>query len=354
MQIHTSINQIFSRETGSTDTHYNSCQGLTSYSDFEPTQVTFKTEISGSSPVWVGSRYNLIVILDSRGRVTINNTLLQNQGSVLINSPDHAFKFLMSDDHLYLIYKKAPCHLCTFLRYNWSDLQVSKINPIEIMQKVQVPLSSIIELNDRDLIVTLVRNGSLEIWSLESDSLVEQFSYSSDLNFRYQSNTLVFYQKSQSSTLFGVLIKGHLKTFSFNLSNEVYFCELVKEKLVIGMKGCHLQIVNIETLEIQVLSKGVPKQVFYLPINDLVFAVFPNEEVCVIDNEVESFKLKGQNFTCCETEGQVLVSSQDGFSYLNWVRIGINKVGKRPAVLGINPDTRQIICAEKGQVHIFE
>lgn len=354
MQIQTSINQIIYRETGSSDTYYNSCHGLPMHSDFEPTQVTFKTHISGQSPVWVGSRYNLVIILDSRGRVTMNNTLLKNKGSTLINSPDHAFKFLMSDDCLYIIYKQSPSNLCTFLKYHWSDLQISKLSPAKILQKVQVSVSSIIELNDRDLIVTLVQNQTLEIWSLESESLLEQFSYSPELNFRYQSQALIFYQTSQSSTSFGVLIKGQLKTFSFNLSNEVYFCELVQEKLVIGMKGCHLQIVDIKTLEIQVLSKGVPKQVFYLPINESVFAVFPNDEVCVIDNEAKFFKLKGQNFTCCETEGQILVSSQDGFSYLNWVKVGINKVGKRLAAIGINPDTRQIVCAEKGQVHIFE
>lgn len=349
-----SINHLIYREMGNPERYFDHYFTSPMKSYYEPSQVTFKTEIPGSSSIWLGSRYNFIISLDSRGRVTLYNNLLNNQGTVIINSPSHAFKCLMNDEYLFIIYKQSPSQTCLFAKYSWSELQISKINPIKIMHQVQVPITSIIELNHKDLTLSLIQNESLQIWSLESNSLVQQFSYSPDLTFHYHSGILIFFQTTQSSTLFGILNKGNLKTFSFNLTNQVYFCELVNEKLVIGMQGCHLQIVDIETLDIKVIEKGVPKQVFYLPINDLVFVVFPNQEVCVVDSECKFFKLQGQNFTCCETEGQILVTSQDDFSYLNWASIGIKKVGKRLVAMGINPDTRQIICAEKGQVHIFE
>jgi hypothetical protein len=319
-----------------------------------PAQETFPTYFKGSSAVWVGSRYNLTFMLDSRGRVTMYNSFLNNSGFVLINSPDHALKSMISNDFLYVLVRSKSSQTTSFIRFKLSDLQVSLFCPERLLEQLQVTYEKILEVNERDLLVILINGAFLQVWSLAEVALVQQFSYSPELKFRYCDGILVFFQQNLKKTFFGVLRDGELKSFSFNSDQEIYFCEIAQGKVVVGMKGCHLQVVDLSNFEIEVFQKGIPKQVFYLPLHDEVLAFFSNEEVFIIGQETTSLQLKGRDFACSETESDLLLTSSDGYSYLNFDPITILPSGKHIISTGINPDTRQIICAEKGQMHICD
>lgn len=282
------------------------------------------------------------------------NTLSNNSATTIINSPVHGLKCVLSSENLVIISKTQGSPFLTFSSYQITDLQSGVILGTKILNQLNLTLSDIHEINERDLQISLIISSTIQVWSLQSSSLHCSFPYNPDLSFQYSNSSLVFWQKEVNQTSIGIVQNNKMRTVTLNCTNEIYLCEIIKDSLVIGMKSCHLQVINLTDFSVEIIKKGVPLQVFRLNRQDAVLAVFDNGVVVVIENEIKEFCVEGKNFVCGESEDLIVLASNDGKIYVNWKKIDLKLGGKRVCQVGVNPDTRQIICTEKGMISVFE
>lgn len=120
------------------------------------------------------------------------------------------------------------------------------------------------------------------------------------------------------------------------------------------MKSCHVQIVDLNDFSVEVIKKGVPLQVFKLSSQNAVLFVFNDGTAHFIGNRRNEFRIEGKNFVCGESEEMVVLASDCGKVYVNCEKIELMLFGKKMCQLGVNPDTRQIVCTEKGKISVFE
>ena len=346
--------EIYRREFGSpfTNTSFPDSQKYSLTVKF--IQKSFPASYKGSSTVWVGSRENLIFTLESKGRVVMYNTLSNNPAATIINSPVHGLKCVLSSENLVVISKTQDSPFLTFSSYQITDLQSGMVLGRKILGQLNLTLSDIHEINERDLLISLVNSSTFQVWSLQSSSLHCSFPYNPDLTFQYTNSRLVFWQKELNQTSIGIVQNNKMRTLALNSTNDIYLCEIINDSLVIGMKSCHLQIIDLNDFSVEIIKKGVPSQVFRLNRQDAVLAVYNNGTVIKIQNDIKEFCVEGKNFVCGESEDLIVLASNDGKIYVNWKKIDLKLDGKGPCQVGVNPDTHQIIFTEKGKISVFE
>lgn len=282
------------------------------------------------------------------------NTLSNNEATTLINSPSHAFKCILSKDTLITISKTQDSPYLSISSYPITSLQSGILSNTQILPHLNLTLSDIHEINDQNLLISITNSSTFQVWSLQSSSLQISFPFNPQLSFQYTDSSLVFWQRESNQTSIGILQNNKLKTLALNSTNDIYLCEIINNTLVICMKSCHIQIIDLTDYSVEIIKKGVPLQVFRLNSQNAVLAVFNDGTANFIGKQNVEFRIEGKNFVCGENEDMVVLASDCGRVYVNCEKIDLMLFGKKMCQLGANPDTRQIIFTEKGKISVFE
>ena len=178
-----------------------------------------------------------------------------------------------------------------------------------------------------------------------------------NLCFQYSFNTLIFWQTNQSNTSIGLLSidSRQLRTITISGIAEIYLCEIVQDKLVVGMNACHLQVIDLITCQCEVIKKGTPKQYFQMENKEASMAIFQDGSAVIIDKEIREINVNAGDYiytdldgvpVLCDSHGKVFICDKE-VSFLNFSCKSIQQIG-------VNLDTQQIFIAEKGMIKIIE
>ncbi|OMJ78160.1 hypothetical protein SteCoe_22094 [Stentor coeruleus] len=326
-------------------------------SDMLIKKATIPTFHQSASLIWISGRLNLIVTLDSRGRVVCYDAFRDYKSLCLTSPSEHVCKCLFTESDLVLIQKSSDNNSIFFIRLSLADLQADKVQKIRILEDIKICLDNFIEFNEKSSTVFFEANGSLQVWSLQENCLLHSFPKSPDLKFAYSSGCLIYWQKNANMTSIGVInpITHSCKQLSLVSDNEVCLCDIVQDQLVVCMNGCHLQIIDLNTCQTRYLKKGTPKQYFQMTNCEASVGIFNDGTGVIISKELREFRAINKGYWFADLFGKSILCSAQGMEIIIDGEVhGINFSPKKIQQIGCNPDTQDIYIAEKGVIHVID
>lgn len=228
---------------------------------------------------------------------------------------------------------------------------------MQILHPVKAKLSQIKEIDFQLGLIIIHTESSIQVWNVLQDSVVHEFPSNPDLNFEFSSNSLIFWQTSENTISIGVLsmLSQTLKTITINAVGEVDLCEIVQDKLIVGVRNYDLQVIDLNTNVAQSIKKGPLKQYYRMTSKMTSIALFCDGNAVVIDKEISEVRVGTGNFTFTDLKGIGILCDKYGrIVFCDGVEREIQFVGKKVQAVGVNEDTQQILVAEKGVVHVIE
>ncbi|OMJ89636.1 hypothetical protein SteCoe_8175 [Stentor coeruleus] len=320
-------------------------------------KATIPTVHRNAKLIWISGRLNFIITLDNRGHVVIYDTFQDYNPIVLNENLEHVYKCVFIDNDIVTISKSAYDNTILFHKYILAELQVYKIHRLQILEDVKIPLSCLKDINERSAIVLIEKPNTIEIWSLQRNYLLYSFIKKEELSYSFSSGFLIYWQKLQCSISINVIcfLTQSCKQYNLLSNNDIYFCEIIKGKLVVCIEGCHLQIIDLNTHHNVCVRKGMPKQYFSMSSCEASLGIFNDGTGVIIDKEVKEFRAIDEDYCFADLFGKpILYSAQNKELIIDSKPYTIPFTTKIIQQIGCNPDTQNIYLTEKGIIHIIE
>ena len=299
----------------------------------------------------------MTVTLDSNGRVVCYDQLRDFYSFPLTQSDEHAYKCFFSSGDLVIILKRATENSILFFKISLADIQEGKVSKTQILRGVKAKQSEIKSIDQPNGLIIFQTQASIQVWGVEQDLLLHEFPYNPSLHFEYSSNTLIFWQSTSTAVNIGLLSLNTqtLKTVEISSGSEVLFCEILQGKLVVGIRGCNLQVINLESMTTQGIAKGDVSQYFQMNSRQASVALMRNGNAVVIDKEIKEVRVGSGDFFCTDMLGVGILSDEHGrLVFCDGIDRNVQFTAKKVQAIGVNEDTMQILVAEKGLLHVLE
>ncbi|OMJ82286.1 hypothetical protein SteCoe_17067 [Stentor coeruleus] len=320
-------------------------------------KATIPTVHRNSTLLWISGRLNFIITLDNRGHVAIYDIFQDYKPTVLNENFEHVYKCIIIDNDLVTISKSVYDNTILFHKYSLAELQIYKIHRVQILEDIKIPLSCLKDINIRSATVLIEKHNTIEIWSLQDNYLLYSFLKSDELFYSFSSGFLIYWRKSQSNILIGVICFTTQSCKQFNLisNNDIYFCEISKGKLVVCIEGCHLQIIDLNNAHSFCIRKGAPKQYFSMSSSEASVVIFDDGTGMIIDKDIKEFRAINNDYCFSDIFGKpILCSAKHNELIIDCKPYRIPFTPKNIQQIGCNPDTQDIYLTEKGIIHILE
>ncbi|OMJ69004.1 hypothetical protein SteCoe_33393 [Stentor coeruleus] len=348
---------LLNRELGDTQS-FNTLEAKKYWSSSKLTKkVTIPTLHQSASLIWVSGRLNLIITLDSRGRVVCYDAFRDYKPLSLTCPSEHVYKCMFTENDLVLICKSSENNSIFFVKFSLADLQADKVQKVRILEDVKICLNNFIEFDEKSTTVFFETNTNLQVWSLQDNCLLYSFPKNHDLKFAFSSGCLIYWQKNTNITSIGVInpIAQSCKQFSLVSDNEICLCDIIQDQMIVCINGCHLQIIDLNTYQTRHLKKGTPKQYFQMTNCEASIGIFNDGTGVIIDKELREFKVSDQGYLFADLLGKsILCSAQGKEIIIDGEAHGMNFSPKKIQQIGCNPDTQDIYVAEKGAIHVVD
>lgn len=320
-------------------------------------KATIPTVHRNAKLIWISGRLNFIVTLDNRGHAVMYDTFQDYKATILNEHYENICKCIMIDNDLITISKSVYGNVILFHKYSLAELQVYKINRLQILENVKVPLSHLKDINERSATVLIEKPNAIDIWSLQDNRLLYSIIKNNGVSYSFSSGFLIIWEKIQLTTLIGVIcfVTNSCKQFKLISNNDIYFCEIVKGKLVVCIEGCHMNIIDLNNAQNICVRKGTPKQYFSMSSCEASLSIFDDGTGVIIDKEIKEFRATDEDYCFADIFGKpILCSGQSNELIINGEPHLIPFKLKSVQQIGCNPDTQDIYLSEKGIIHIIE
>lgn len=331
-----------------------------------PTQNTFKNSCPNlSSPlktelIWIKGQENYIITLEAHGRCILHSIFPTLKSIALSKSSEIVLKAALGQFGLIMILKSNTSnHLQFFIVRNENLLNFNPARE-QVLNNLEVDSSDIEEIDTDYLRITVKKGENLEVWSFlhgENRVLasVPYGSYS-----KYTRGYIVMAFHSEGTLYIVVKNLDNDKRYQLNFVNGSYpyHCEVLNGKLVIGMTGHLLQMIDLDSGCRTVIGKCVRFYEFLSSDDGFVllengFGVFlsrPGEKIhCGKIGRI--FVNRGSEFFVYSRESNsVVVLYPNGISK----HIFIDRMFKINTI-GVSQDSHTLyIGSNKGTISVFD
>lgn len=320
-------------------------------------QKTFKTHNPNASIVWLSARFNLVLTLDSKGRLACHNAVKDFESFPITSPNEHAYKCFFAGNSLFIISQLTNQSSIFFYKIFLSDLQDEKVIKNQMFPGVETDLDGIKCIEEKSGCIVIQIDARIQIWNAFENRLLHEFPYNPSLIFQLTSNRFVFWESKNTTTSIGVLSldTSELNTVVINGSGEVYICELVQGKLVVGIKGYHLQIIDLKTTLVEFIKKGNPESYYQMQTREAYVVIFRDGSAVIIDKDITEVFIGRDSYMCCDISGTPIFCNALGTVFISGrAPTQFNFFLKQVLQIGVNLDTHQIFMAEKGVISIIE
>lgn len=352
------ISYIISRETGDDLDcpdlgHRPESISVHSFNNFSNSVIR-----ATSNTVWISGRENLTVVLNSHGQVVAYNMMDHRKDFVVTQAHEYCFKCFFARDCLLVAVREKNEDFVAFFQFPISSLQISSNARKQILSRLRLRQNEIKEIDPVSLKIVVENERVIQVWDIDTESCLANFPVNSSIQYQVTGDYFVYWETCKNETKLGVfkLDKTFSTIFSVFGGHKAYFCKVAGDQLILGFKGCNLQVVDLKKMESRVIKKGVPMKLFELEKTGKTFFLF-SDNSCFIDAEDDSgFNVfPSQDYMISELCDKLVVCGDNGKVgiFTDHLEIfptqftGIQQIG-------CNPDSGQILIACKGRIWVIE
>ena len=349
---------IISRESGAELACPDLMPGSESLSVHDFNNFSNSVIRSNSSIVWISGRENVTVTQSSHGQVLVYNTMDQSKFFVVTQPSEFCFKCFFAPDYFFMAVREKYEDFVNFYTIPISSLQICSNERKQILSKVRLRQNAIKEIDPVSLKIVAEDAGTIQVWDIKSELCIANFQSNSSIQYQVTSDYFVFWETCKNETKFGVvkLDKTFSRQFSVAGGHVAYFCRVVDDQMILGFKGCNLQVIDLKKMESRVIKKGVPMKLFELEKTGKTFFMFIDNSCFIDADDANGFTVfQSQDYLISELEDKVVVCGDNGkvgifsdhFETFPTQFTGIQQIG-------CNPDSDQILIACKGKIWVIE
>ena len=352
------ISYIVSRESGDglECPDFGPCPDSVSVRSFENYS---NSVIRGTSTtVWVSGRENVTVALNSHGQVVVYNMMDCSKDFVVTQPSEYCFKCFFARDCLLMAVREKNEDFVDFFEIPIISLQISSNARRQILSRLRLRQNEIKEIDPVSLKIVVENKRAIQVWDINTETCLANFPVNSSIQYQVTGDYFVYWETCKNETKLGVLKldKTFSTIFSVSGGHDAYFCKITGDQLILGFKGCNLQVVDLRKMESRVIKKGVPLKLFELEKTGKTFFLF-SDNSCFIDTEDDSgFNVfQSKDYLISELCDKIVVCGDNGKVgiFTDHLEIfptqftGIQQIG-------CNPDSGQILIACKGRIWVIE
>lgn len=360
------LSSIQLRETGE-NLNY---QGLSNHQYFYGHAKRTKRTIAGysglsynstSQIIWIGGKENILATLNSHGQVVIYDLLNNDKNTLLNENFEHVFKTFFAGENLFVVAKSDYDDYLHFYLIPIDSLQKGNFSRTRIFHQLCIQPRNLNFLDSETCVIAVENGNQIQIWDILSNSILQEFPLEANIHYHFTSGHFIFWEVAKSETKLGII---SLKTNSLNQviiksTNQINTCEIVNSYLLLEMKNCMLQLINILTGTSHIFNYSVPLHVYKNDSSNKIIIRFIDNTFSVIGNNVventERLGLIGEVYYADLGEYSIL-SDKTGRIYIiadSVVETFENSL-EDVQQIGVNHDTSHIYLACRGQILIVE
>ncbi|OMJ76801.1 hypothetical protein SteCoe_23736 [Stentor coeruleus] len=316
---------------------------------------------STSQVIWIGGKENILVTLNSHGQVVVYDLLNDNKSTLLNENNENLLKIFFAGENLFMVSKSNYDNCLYFYLISIESLQNGSFSRTRIFHQLLVHPRNLNFL-DSETCVIIVENGNqIQIWDILSDSMFKELPLDENIHYHFTSGHFIFWEVAKSETKLGII---SLKSLSLNQiiiksTNQIKTCEIVNSYLLLEMKNCMLQILNINTGVSHIFNYSIPLDIYKNDSGDKMIVRFTDNTFTVIGNNIvestEKLGLIGEVYYADLGECLIL-SDKTGKIYIIDDRVVQTFEDSLEDVqqIGVNHDTNHIYLACRGKILIVE
>lgn len=351
---------ILSRETGSLKTHenlnYSLSDLLAHHASVPLTPRMLLNTASSSEIIWLGSKENILIIQNSKGKIFIFDLISNELGAQILSANEKAVKLFFISNSLFMVTKPIFSESLEFFMVPLISLQNNSGFKEPILVDLKVNLRNLKEFCLNFFRIVIETSENIEVWDIVSQTKIETYQLQTSVNYQYTSGSLVSWKLEDERIKLNVLKSGINSEFFFETSKNIYFCLLYDDELVLGFENSAFVMLNLNSGDCRHLSFNMPKTIFCFEESQNFLAILRDGTgINAQEHKTPGFGTFG-NCLACEMQNNIFVYGENG-------KLGVLAHGKIMIIgegvldaeqIGCNLETGQIFLACEGQIYVFE
>jgi hypothetical protein len=307
--------------------------------------------------VWLGAEENILIILDNCGKLLCYN-MLTNSFRFLTTNGQHVFKSFFFKNSLYVVFKNGRENFALFCKVSLTSIQNQKFEMVQILPNLKTNYNKIIEIHQKSCRVITENNDNMEIWDMYDSTLIYTLPFRNFDGYKFSGNYYIFWNLEGEYTSIGILKLKNYALIKLKLLGigDIYISQIIGKKILLAISNCHLQVIDLKTMEAQVIYKGMPSLYYEFCSKSMGLSIFRDGSAMVFGKVIRDLGVQVTDTLCYDFSGVGVICDINGkiiiFDKKKSVTFDTNFTNIQQ--IGANPHTHQIFLAGSGVIHILE